>query len=68
MLTFTTLLLLAECSWQIDQSYSKKLCLIIIVDNGVYFDCLICIFFLSEFCFTNIHESQDCKGRGRAFH
>ena len=21
-------------------------------------------FFLSGFCFTNIHESQDCKGRG----
>ena len=25
-------------------------------------------FFLSGFCFTSIHESQDCKGRGRAFH
>ena len=25
-------------------------------------------FFLSGFCFTNIHESQDFKGRGRAFH
>ena len=25
-------------------------------------------FFLSGFCFTNIHESQDCKGRGKAFH
>ena len=24
-------------------------------------------FFLSGFSFTNIHESQDCKGRGRAF-
>ena len=22
------------------------------------------LFFLSGFCFTNIHESQDCKGRG----
>ena len=22
-------------------------------------------FFLSGFCFTNIHESQDCKGRGK---
>ena len=26
------------------------------------------IFFLSGFSFTNIHESQDCRGRGRAFH
>ena len=26
------------------------------------------IFFPSGFCFTNIHKSQDCKGRGRAFH
>ena len=25
-------------------------------------------FFLSGFCFPNIHESQDCKGRGRTFH
>ena len=24
-------------------------------------------FFLSGFSFTNIHESQDCRGRGRAF-
>ena len=24
-------------------------------------------FFLSGFYFTNIHESQDCRGRGRAF-
>ena len=24
-------------------------------------------FFLSGFSFANIHESQDCKGRGRAF-
>ena len=24
-------------------------------------------FFLSGFSFMNIHESQDCKGRGRAF-
>ena len=24
-------------------------------------------FFLSEFSFTNIHESQDCRGRRRAF-
>ena len=24
-------------------------------------------FFLSWFPFTNIHESQDCRGRGRAF-
>ena len=23
--------------------------------------------FLSGFSFTNIHESQDCRGRGRAF-
>ena len=22
-------------------------------------------FFLSGFCFTNIHESQECKGRGK---
>ena len=25
-------------------------------------------FFLYWFSFTNIHESQDCRGRGRAFH
>ena len=25
------------------------------------------IFFISGFPFTNIHESQDCRGRGRAF-
>ena len=25
-------------------------------------------FFLCWFSFTNIHESQDCRGRGRAFH
>ena len=25
-------------------------------------------FFLSGFSFTNIHESQDCRGMGRAFH
>ena len=25
------------------------------------------IFFISGFSFTNIHESQDCRGRGRAF-
>ena len=44
MLTFTTLLLLVECSWQIDRSYSKKLCiLLIIVDNEVYFDWLMII-------------------------
>ena len=24
-------------------------------------------FFLSRFSFTNIHESQDCRGRGKAF-
>ena len=24
-------------------------------------------FFLSGFSFTNIHESQDCRGKGRAF-
>ena len=24
-------------------------------------------FFLSGFSFTTIHESQNCKGRGRAF-
>ena len=23
--------------------------------------------FLSEFPFTNIHESQDCRGRGKVF-
>ena len=26
------------------------------------------LFFLSGFSFTNIHESQDCRGRERAFH
>ena len=25
------------------------------------------VFFLSGFCFTNIHESQDCRGRGDFF-
>ena len=25
------------------------------------------VFFLSGFYFTNIHESQDCRGRGRTF-
>ena len=25
------------------------------------------LFFLSGFCFKTIHESQDCRGRGRAF-
>ena len=25
------------------------------------------LFFLSGFSFTNIHLSQDCRGRGRAF-
>ena len=24
-------------------------------------------FFLSKFSFTTIHESQDCRGRGRTF-
>ena len=27
----------------------------------------IVFFFLSGFSFTTIHESQDCRGRGRAF-
>ena len=31
------------------------------VTNNLFF------FFLSEFSFTNIHDSQDCTGRGRAF-
>ena len=30
--------------------------------------CFFFFFFLSGFCFTNIHESQDCQGRVRAFH
>ena len=25
------------------------------------------VFFLSRFSFTNTHESQDCRGKGRAF-
>ena len=25
-------------------------------------------FFLCGFSFTTIHESQDCRGRGRVFH
>ena len=29
--------------------------------------CLFVFFFLSGFFFTNIHESLDCSGRGRAF-
>ena len=32
------------------------------------YGCSPVIFFLSEFYFTNIRESQDCRGRGRAFH
>ena len=32
--------------------------------TGVFLFC----FFLCGFSFTNIHESQDCRGRGRAFH
>ena len=31
-------------------------------ENNIYI-----YFFLSGFSFTNIHESQDCRGRGRAF-
>ena len=31
-----------------------------------YWECF--FFFLCGFSFTNIHESQDCRGRGRAFH
>ena len=30
-------------------------------------DCDDDFFFLPEFSFTNIHESQDCRWRGRAF-
>ena len=26
----------------------------------------VCFYFLSGFFFTNIHESQDCRERGRA--
>ena len=26
------------------------------------------VFFLSGFSCTNIHESQNCRGRGRVFH
>ena len=26
------------------------------------------VFFPFGFYFTNIHESQDCRGRGKAFH
>ena len=28
---------------------------------------IIIIIFLSEFSFTTIHKSQNCRGRGRAF-
>ena len=34
----------------------------------LYLKCLTLFWlFLSGFSFTNIHESQDCRGRGRAF-
>ena len=32
------------------------------IQTGIMF-----LFFLSGFSFTNIHESQDCRGKGRAF-
>ena len=33
----------------------------------MFFCCCCCCFFLSGFSFTSIHDSQDCRGRGRAF-
>ena len=35
---------------------------VVLIDNKRF-----CFFFLSCFSFTNIRESQDCRGRGRAF-
>ena len=32
------------------------------IQTGIMF-----LFFLSGFSFTNIHESRDCRGKGRAF-
>ena len=32
------------------------------IQTGIMF-----LFFLSGFSFTNIHELQDCRGKGRAF-
>ena len=41
---------------------------IFILKKGTYDDIyLINFFFLSGFSFTNIHESQDCRGRGGHF-
>ena len=43
--------LIVSCSWKLD-----------------FFFVLLCfVSFLSRFSFTDIHESQDCRGRGRAF-
>ena len=35
--------------------------------NGYVYDFSVDFFFLSGFSFTDIHESQDCRGRARAF-
>ena len=37
------------------------------VDIDVQSIVITTFFFLSGFSFTNIHKSQDCRGRGRAF-
>ena len=37
-----------------------------ITGKSALFFLFVCV--LSGFSFTNIHESQDCRGRGRAFH
>ena len=37
-------------------------------DIYIYIYIYIYIFFLCGFSFTNIHEAQDCRRRGRAFH
>ena len=44
-----------KCSWKLLSSYIR------LVSSVQDF------FFLSTFFFTNIYESQDCRGRGRAF-
>ena len=69
-------------SWQYSEKYCRNLCqfdvFIIISRHTVWLEDSEIVapieskekvfFFLPGFCFTNIHESQDCKERGRAFH
>ena len=43
--------------------FQPTICTLIVVDVSH----VTCFFFPSGFSFTNIHESQDCRRRGRAF-